>query len=349
MRIWTDASVIACGWTARSVIGAALLCAVVLPVTSAALAQDLSSYAVLAGSTITNTGATNIYGNVGLSPGTEVADNGTLLVSEGVINTANAAAVQAKNDLTSAFNVLMGLSPVGPTILPELANQVVGAGVYSLGATELNGTLTLVGNEDDIFVFQIASTLITGSGAVVDLQGTVRPENVFFVVGSSATLGSSTSFVGQILARESITLNSEAEIDCGAALTQTGAVTMISNLIRRCVFAIDPEELDDVLGDILGDDITDNGGSIIDAIANYEGTLPLSFQLLALLSPTELADALEQLSGELGTEVAPSGTQGMDSFLDLLRGNHGDSRALLTSYDQPSRRHAERHGLRRGR
>jgi hypothetical protein len=105
-------------------------------------AQDLSSYAVLAGSTITNAGTTNIYGNVGLSPGTEVADNGTLLVSEGVINTANAAAVQAKSDLTSAFNVLMGLSTTQPPIIDgDLGGETLGAGVYSFASTAaLNGT-----------------------------------------------------------------------------------------------------------------------------------------------------------------------------------------------------------------
>lgn len=301
---------------------------------TSAHAQDLSSYAVLAGSTITNAGTTNIYGNVGLSPGTAVADNGILTVSEGVINVANAAAVQAKSDLTSAFNVLMGLSTTQPPIMDgDLGGETLGAGVYSFASTAaLNGTLTLVGDEDDIFVFQIGSSLTTGSASIVDLQGTVRAENVFFVVGASATLGSTTAFVGQILAQESISLNAGATIDCGAALTQTGAVTMISNLIRRCIFTTDAEDI----ADILGDGITDNGGSIIDAIANYEGALPLSFQILALMSPTALADALEQLSGELGTEVAPAGTQGMDSFLDLLGGSHGDSRALLTSYDQPT-------------
>jgi len=299
---------------------------------ASANAQDLSSYAVLAGSTITNAGTTNIYGNVGLSPGSEVDDNGILLVSEGVINVANAAAVQAKSDLTTAFNVLMGLSPTGPSISSALGNQIVGAGVYSLGAADLTGTLTLQGNEDDIFVFQIASTLITASASSIVLDG-VLAQNVFFVVGSSATLGSTTAFVGQILARESISLNAGATINCGAALTQTGAVTMISNLIRRCIFTADAEDI----ADILGDDITDNGGSIIDALANYEGTLPLSFQLLELLSPTELAAALEQLSGELGTEVAPAGTQGMDSFLDLIGGSRGGgTRGLLTGYDQPT-------------
>ncbi len=298
-------------------------------------AQDLSSYAVLAGSTITNTGATTITGNIGLSPGTSFTGQGSVTV-DGEVHVADAVAVRAKSDLTSAFNVLMGLTTTEPPMSGDLGGLTLFAGVYSFADTAgLTGTLTLQGDEDDIFVIQVGSSLTTASNSAIELVGAVSPSNVFFVVGSSATLGTGTSFVGQILAQATITLNSTATIDCGAALAQTGAVNLNNNVINVCTFTTDAEEI----ADILGDDITGNGGSITDAIAEYVtngGTLPLSFQLLALLSPTELADALEQLSGELGTEVAPSGTQGMDSFLDLLRGNHGDSRALLTSYDQPT-------------
>jgi len=298
--------------------------------------QDLSSFAILAGSAISNTGPTEITGNIGLHPGTDYTSTGITLTGTAFIT--DAVAMRAKSDLTSAYNMLMALSPTEIITDGVLTGKTLVGGVYSIPAgADLTGTLTLEGDSDDIFVFQIGSTLTTAAGTLVDfskvqLNG-VEAKNVFFVVGSSATLGTFTQFAGQIYAEASITLQTNASINCGAALTQTAAVTLDTNVINVCSFTTSPE----VIEDILGDDITDNGGSIVDAIADFVdggGTLPLPFQLLALLSPTELADALEQLSGELGTEVAPAGQQGMDSFLDLLGGPH-DSRALLTSYDQP--------------
>ena len=301
---------------------------------SGAAAQDLSSYAILAGSEIENTGSSVITGNIGLSPGTSFAGQSSMTIN-GEVNIANAVAVQAKSDLTTAYNVLRGLPATNVIVTGQLGGQFLQAGVHSLASSALlDGTLTLQGDEDDIFVIQIGSALTVGSDAVVFLDGTVQAKNVFFVVGSSATLGTNADFAGQILAQASITLLTDATIDCGAAWAQTGKVTLDDNDIDVCTFTTEAGEIED----ILGDDITDNGGSIVDAIAEFvenDGVLPLSFQLLALLSPTELEEALEQLSGELGTEVAPAGMQGVDSFLDLLRGSHGDSGRLLAGLDQP--------------
>ena len=337
MRIWTDASVIACGWTARSVIGAALLCAVVLPVTSAALAQDLSSYAVLAGSTITNTGTTTINGNIGLSPGTAFTGQGPgadqIILTGGTIHIADAIAVQAKSDLTTAFNVLMGRPATA--LVGDLGGRTLTAGVYSFASSaQLTGTLTLDGGPDSIFIIQVGSSLTTATSSAVLLTGGAQASNVFFVVGESATLGTSTAFVGQIFASTSITLDTSATIMCGAALTQTGAVTLDTNTINICTFTTEPEDI----AEILGEDITGTGGSILTAIDDYVtdgGTLPLSFQLLALLSPTELAEALEQMSGEAGGGVAPAGMQGMDSFLDLLGSSPEGGMSVVTGHDQP--------------
>lgn len=302
-----------------------------------ALSQDLSSFAILAGSEISNTGPTEITGNIGLHPGTDYTSTGITLTGSAFIT--DAVAMRAKSDLTSAYNMLMALSPTQTITDGVLTGKTLVGGVYSIPAgADLSGTLTLEGDADDIFVFQIGSTLTTAAGTLVDFSSVqlndVDAKNVFFVVGSSATLGTFTQFAGQIYAEASITLQTNASINCGAALTQTAAVTLDTNVINVCSFTTSPEEIED----ILGDDITDNGGSIVDAIADFVeggGTLPLPFQLLALLSPTELAEALEQMSGELGTEVPPAGQQGMDSFLDLIGGYHGDSRPLLTSYDQP--------------
>lgn len=336
MRIWTGASVIAGGRTARRLVQLSALCAVALPVGSA-WAQDLSSYAVLAGSTITNTGTTTINGNIGLSPGTAFTGQGPgadqIVLTGGTIHIADAVAVKAKSDLTTAFNVLMGRPATA--LVGDLGGRTLTAGVYSFASSaQMTGTLTLDGGPDSIFIIQVGSSLTTASSSAVLLTGGAQASNVFFVVGESATLGTTTAFVGQILAGTSITLNTAATILCGAALTQTGAVTLDTNTINVCTFTTEPEDLTE----ILGDDITGTGGSILTAIDDYVtdgGTLPLSFQLLALLSPSELAEALEQISGEAGGGVAPAGMQGMDSFLDLLGSSPGGGMSVVTGHDQP--------------
>jgi uncharacterized protein with beta-barrel porin domain len=291
------------------------------------MALDLSEFAVLAGSTITNTGTTTINGNIGLSPGTAVPGVSSIVLTGGTVHVADAIALQAKNDLTTAFNVLMGRPSTA--IAGDLGGQTLIAGVYSFSSSaQLTGTLTLNGGPNDIFIIQVATSLTTASGSAVLLIGGAQAKNVFFVVGSSATLGTSTAFVGQILAGASISLETSATILCGAALAQSGAVTLDSNTINRCIFTATTGAIED----ILDDDITQNGGSIADAIDDYVangGTLPLSFQILALLSPTELAAALEEMSGEVGTGVTPATEQGMDSFLSLIT-THGDSLETVT-------------------
>jgi outer membrane autotransporter protein len=337
MRLRTDVSIVAFSRSASRAVGAAALCAAILQASPAALAQDLSSYAVLAGSTITNTGTTTINGNIGLSPGTAFTGQGPgadqIVLTDGTIHIADAVAVQAKSDLTTAFNVLMGRPATA--LVGDLGGRTLTEGVYSFASSaQMTGTLTLDGGPDSIFIIQVGSSLTTATSSAVLLTGGAQASNVFFVVGESATLGTTTAFVGQILAGTSITLNTAATILCGAALTQTGAVTLDTNTINVCTFTTEPEDLTE----ILGDDITDTGGSILTAIDDYVtdgGTLPLSFQLLALLSPTELAEALEQMSGEAGGGVAPAGMQGMDSFLDLLGSGPGGGMSVVTGHDQP--------------
>ncbi len=312
-------------WSVRALAGALTLSTALTA--TGAIALDLSDFAVLAGSTVTNTGTTTIDGNIGLSPGTAVPGVSSIVLTGGTVHVADAIALQAKNDLTSAFNVLMGRPATA--IAGDLGGQTLIAGVYSFSSSaQLTGTLTLNGGPDDIFIIQVATSLTTASGSAVLLIGGAQAKNVFFVVGSSATLGTSTAFVGQILAGASISLETSATILCGAALAQSGAVTLDSNTINRCIFTATTGAIED----ILGDDITKNGGSIADAIDDYVangGTLPLSFQILALLSPTELAAALEELSGEVGTGVTPATEQGMDSFLSLIT-DHGGGLETVT-------------------
>jgi hypothetical protein len=192
-----------------------------------------ASYAVLAGTTVTNTGPTTVGGNLGLSAGSSVTGFPPGLVSGGVQNVANAAAVQAQSDLVIAYNDAAGRTPATTVAGDTLGGLTLTAGVYSGGALDLTGTLTLdaQGDSGAVFIFQAASTLITASASQVKLVNGASPCNVFWQVGSSATLGTTTSFKGTILALTSIGLNTGATVD-GRLLARNGAVTLDSNTIN---------------------------------------------------------------------------------------------------------------------
>jgi type VI secretion system secreted protein VgrG len=192
------------------------------------------SYAVLAGSTVTNTGASVLNGNLGVWPGTAVAGFPPGIVLGGIIHAGDAAAAQAQSDLTTAYNAAMGISPTATLTGQNLGGMVLTPGVYFFASSaQLTGTLTLnnLGNPNAVFVFQIGSTLTTASNSSVIFQNSLTDPNVFWQVGSSATLGTTTSFQGNILALTSITLDTGANIGCGSALARNGAVTLDSNVI----------------------------------------------------------------------------------------------------------------------
>jgi type VI secretion system secreted protein VgrG len=188
------------------------------------------TYAILAGSTITNTGPTTIDGDVGLHPGTAVTGFGTV-TQTGQLNVADGAALQAKNDLTTAYNDAAGRTP-GPPIGTELGGQVLPAGVYTAasGTFEITGALTLDGEGDPnaVFIFQMASTLVTASASSVVLINGANACNIFWQVGSSATLGTASGLMGTILALESITVTTGAHVE-GRTLARTSAVTLDTN------------------------------------------------------------------------------------------------------------------------
>ncbi len=188
------------------------------------------SYAVLAGETITNTGPTTITGDVGLSPGSSVTGFASVTL-HGTKNVANAAALKAKNALTSAYNDAAGRTP--KTNVPtELGGTTLKAGVYSSDTLGLTGTLTLdaEGNSNAVFIFQAGSTLITAPASNVTLINGASACNVYWKVGSSATIATSTQFVGTILALTSIELQTGAQLQ-GRALARNGAVTLDANVI----------------------------------------------------------------------------------------------------------------------
>lgn len=159
----------------------------------------------------------------------------------GTIHTADGVALQAQNDLTTAYNDAAGRSSTG-AISADLAGRTLTPGVYtSASSLGLSGDLTLNGggNPNAVFVFQAGSTLTAGSGSRVLLIGGASPCNVFWQVGSSATIGVGSEFVGNILALTSITMNTGATLN-GRALARNGAVTLDTNVITKSVCSKSP-------------------------------------------------------------------------------------------------------------
>lgn len=194
------------------------------------------SFAVLAGSAVTNTGPTVLNGNLGVSPGSSVTGF-ALGLGSGTIYAGDAVAAQAQNDLFTAYTTaageLGGINLTGQ----DLGGHTLTPGVYSFASSaQLTGPLTLnaEGNHSAQFVFQIGSTLTTASGSSVVFTNGGQGNDLFWQVGSSATLGTTTAFAGNILAQESITLDTGATISCGSALAHNGAVTLDDNVISSC-------------------------------------------------------------------------------------------------------------------
>jgi|GEM_PF-766673 len=189
------------------------------------------SFAVLAGSTITNTGTSIIYGDIGLDPGTSFTGQETLTVTSGAIYIDNAVALQAKNDLQAAYIDAAGRT--SNTIGAELGGSTLTPGVYSSATSfGLTGTLTLDGqnNSDAVFILQTGGTLTTATNSKVVLMNGAKAKNIFWQVASSATLGTNSEFKGIILASESITATTGANIQ-GQLLALNGAVTLDNNTI----------------------------------------------------------------------------------------------------------------------
>jgi len=206
---------------------------------SASVLATAESFAVLGGSTVTNTGPTTIVGNLGVSPGLAVTGFPPGTVTGGVIHAGDAVALQAQADLTTAYNTLAGQTCEHDFTGLDLGGLTLIPGVYCFSSSaQLTGMLTLdaQGDPGAVFLFQIGSTLTTASNASVLLINGAQGCNAFWQVGSSATLGTTTTFVGSILALTSISLTTGVRV-FGRALARNGAVTMDTNRIEMATCA----------------------------------------------------------------------------------------------------------------
>jgi hypothetical protein len=197
------------------------------------------SFAVLGATPkVTNTGATTINGDVGIYPASAITGMGTItLIGASTYQIGNALAKGAQADATTAFNILAALPSTMDLTGKDLGSVgVLTPGVYSFSSSaQLTGTLTLnfAGASNQEFVFQTGSTLTTASASDVIVENGNATDGVFWEVGSSATLGTTTDFAGNIIALTSISLNTGAEILCGRAIALNGAVTMDGNTISN--------------------------------------------------------------------------------------------------------------------
>jgi hypothetical protein len=252
------------------------------------------SFAVLGGSTVTNTGGTVITGNVGVSPGAAVTGFPPGIVGGGAIHAGDATAGQAQSDLTVAYNAVAGTACNVDLTGQDLGGLTLAPGVYCFSSSaQLTGTLTLnmLGNPNAVFLFKIGSTLTTASGSRVLLinSGVVTcPPNIYWQVGSSATIGTTTAFVGNILALTSITLTTSAQLN-GRALARNGAVTLDTNTILVCapaivcpIITVNPATLPNgTVGTAYNQTVTGSGGVAPYTFAVTSGALPTGLVLNA--------------------------------------------------------------------
>jgi hypothetical protein len=296
-------------------VASVLLSALAVPAAHAvATSPPLGSavnFAAVAATTITNTGPTIVNGDLGVSPGTAIVGfppgqvNGTIHAGDGPAATAAA-------DVLTAYNFAAG-EPCDQTLtVADLGGQTLPPAVYCFTSTTvgLTGTLTLDagGDPNAAWVFKTGSTLVTASNSAVVLIGGATPcnnDNITWQVGSSATLGSATSFLGNILASASVTLNTGAT-SSGSLYAHTGAVTMDSNRVSTCAGT----------GGMGGPALTTTpsgsvavGGSISDSATVVGGASPTGSVVFDLFGPGDpnCTTAIATRTGTLAGASASSG------------------------------------------
>lgn len=249
------------------------------------LGPDLASFAVLGHTTVTNVPTSTVAGNVGVSAGTALPGfnyTSGLAVADsqvtGSVHSNTALAALAQQQLTTAITNL-GLLGVGTTLGVDLAGLILSPGVYTVpaGISNLTGTLTLDGggNPNAFWLFQMTDTLITSSGSVVNVINTGAGAGLYWDVRSSATLGTTTSFEGNILALADINLLTGATIGCGRALASTGQVVLDSNTIGiGCSAATGGEGSNGFVGSSLSFELETVVDTTTGEIVSVPGTIP---------------------------------------------------------------------------
>lgn len=218
--------------------GAALAAA---PASAHAAAVGLGTaapFVVLGGSTVTNTGPSVLNGDLGVAPGSALDGFGLPAVVNGAVHDNDAVAAKAQVDLTAAYDVAAAQPVTSELTGQDLGGKTLTAGAYKFSTSaQLTGALTLNAQGDPAahFVIKVGSTLTTASASSVRLINGASPCNVFWQVGSSATLGSTTAFQGNVLAYTSISLNNGTTVQ-GRMLARNGAVTLDDNVLNapRC-------------------------------------------------------------------------------------------------------------------
>ncbi|MCI4317130.1 MAG: DUF3494 domain-containing protein [Thermoplasmata archaeon] len=193
------------------------------------------NFRVLAGTTVTNTGATVINGNLGVSPGSAVTGFPPGKVT-GKIHKADTAAAHAQKDLVKAYNNAMGRTNCAKSIAGNIGGRTLGPGLYrsgsSLSISSGDLTLSAHGHSGAVFIFQIVTKFTTTSGRHVILAGGALASNIYWAVGSSATLGTTSVVYGDILAHKSISFATGAKLH-GRALAHIGAVTLAGGKVSH--------------------------------------------------------------------------------------------------------------------
>jgi hypothetical protein len=276
-------------WTAFS---AAFLLFISIPAAAQVSLGTAQNFGVLGGSAVTNTGATTVNGNVGVSPGSAVSGFPPGVVVGGAIHSNDAVAMQAQNDLTTAYNNIAATPCTVDLTGQNLGGLTLTPGVYCFASSaQLTGALTLdaLGNPNALFLFKIGSTLTTASGSSVTVinNGGSSCNKAYWQVGSSATIGTGTSFAGDILALTSVTLTTGANTS-GRALARNGAVTLDTNNVNTCgvtvcpIITVNPATLPNgTVGTAYNQVITATGGTAPYTFAVSSGALPTGLTLNA--------------------------------------------------------------------
>ncbi len=278
----------------RNTLLPSIVLAALLLSASAAFAQislgTAQNFGVLGGSTVTNTGATTVNGNVGVSPGSAVTGFPPGTVVGGAIHSNDAVAMQAQNDLTTAYNNIATTPCTVDLTGQNLGGQTLTPGVYCFSTSaQLTGALTLdaLGNANALFLFKIGSTLTTASAssATVINNGGSSCNKVFWQVGSSATLGTGSTFTGDILALSSITLTTGSNTN-GRALARNGAVTLDTNNVNTCgvsicpIITVNPASLPNgTVGTPYNQTVSASGGTSPYTFSVSSGALPTNLVL----------------------------------------------------------------------